>query len=73
MKRLLEKIPALEADESIRMATRVAVGSGTLDADARDRVTRAWEWAADTDRAVVKGAPEGVKVVRVPKRETPTN
>ncbi len=56
----IEKMPQLEAEESMLTANRTAIGTGSVEADAARRMTAAWERAANGGRRplVAKATPE---------------
>lgn len=44
-------LPRLQALDSIRMANQIAVGTGSLEKETSQSLTRAWERAAQPERA----------------------
>jgi hypothetical protein len=66
-------LPVLDARESITAANRHAVGSGVLEKQSRDSVTRAWSEAAGISRSAPRATPDqlalmGIGIVKVPPK-----
>lgn len=73
LQKLSERLEGLQAEEAVRMANAVAVGSGTMKQDDRDEVVGSWRRAINrhqkrvrqsNDQIAAAAAAAGLTVVR---------